>query len=266
MYKSIRNSIFAVLALGVAGLFSSCVNPQEVIYMQGIEPSSAQPVKQNYEVTIQCDDQLYISVSSKQPELVAPFAQAEIGQQSSGGSSSQRPQGYLVNAKGDIVLPIIGKIKAAGKTCTKLGDDIAAALRQGEYISDASVNVQITNFKFTVLGEVSGNGVKTIQGQRVTILEAVSMAGDLTIDGNRDITLIREKNGQREVARLDLRDKDIINSPYYYLQQNDVIYVQPSEIKARQSTVDDKSLKITSIALSGTSVLLSIATLLLSIF
>ena len=231
MYKSIRNSIFAVLAVGVAGLFSSCVNPQEVIYMQGIESSSAQPVKQNYEVTIQCDDQLYISVSSKQPELVAPFAQAEIGQQSSGGSSSQRPQGYLVNAKGDIVLPIIGKMKAAGKTCTQLGDDIAAALRQGEYISDASVNVQITNFKFTVLGEVSGNGVKTIQGQRVTSLEAVSMAGDLTIDGNRDITLIREKNGQREVARLDLRDKDIINSPYYYLQQNDVIYVTPSERK-----------------------------------
>ena len=139
MYKAIRNSIFAVLVLGVAGLFSSCVSPKEVVYLQGIETSSATPIKQNYEVTIQKDDQLYISVSSKQPELVAPFAQAEIGQQSSGGSSSQRPQGYLVNAKGDIVLPIIGKIKAAGKTCTKLGDDIAAALYGYEVGDDVEI-------------------------------------------------------------------------------------------------------------------------------
>ena len=118
MYTTVRNSVFAALMLGVAGLFSSCVNPKEVVYMQGIETSPAQAVSQNYEVSIQCDDQLYISVSSKQPELVAPFAQAEIGQQSSGGSSNQRPQGYLVNANGDIVLPIIGKMHAAGKTCT----------------------------------------------------------------------------------------------------------------------------------------------------
>ena len=90
MYTTVRNSIFAALMLGVAGLFSSCVNPQEVVYMQGIEAAPAQPVSQNYEVSIQCDDQLYISVSSKQPELVAPFAQAEIGQQSSGGSSRKQ--------------------------------------------------------------------------------------------------------------------------------------------------------------------------------
>lgn len=258
MYTTVRNSIFAALMLGVAGLFTSCVNPKEVVYMQGIEAAPAQPVSQNYEVSIQCDDQLYISVSSKQPELVAPFAQAEIGQQSSGGSSSQRPQGYLVNAKGDIVLPIIGKIHAAGKTCTQLGNEIAAALRAGEYISDASVNVQITNFKFTVLGEVSGNGVKTIQGQRVTILEAVSMAGDLTIDGNRDITLIREKDGKREVVKLDLRDKDIINSPYYYLQQNDVIYVTPSDRKINTRSEEMQTLGF---AMSGLGLITAIIAL-----
>ena len=257
MYKAIRNSIFAVLVLGVAGLFSSCVSPKEVVYLQGIETSSATPIKQNYEVTIQKDDQLYISVSSKQPELVAPFAQAEIGQQSSGGSN-QRPQGYLVDAKGDIVLPIIGKMRAAGKTCTQLGNDIAAALRNDDYIKDASVNVQITNFKFTVLGEVSGNGVKTIQGQRVTILEAVSMAGDLTIDGNRDITLIREKDGKREVVKLDLRDKDIINSPYYYLQQNDVIYVTPSE---RKINTRSEEMQVLGFAMSGLGLITAIIAL-----
>lgn len=258
MYKFIRNSILTGLTLSIAGLFSSCVSPREVIYLQGIEATPNQPVKQNYEATIQCDDQLYISVSSRQPELVAPFAQAEIGQQSSSGNSAQRQQGYLVNARGDIVLPIIGRIKAAGKTCTQLGDDIANALRQGEYISDASVNVQITNFKFTVLGEVSGNGVKNVQGQRVTILEAVSMAGDLTIDGNRDITLIREKNGQREVARLDLRDKDIINSPYYYLQQNDVIYVTPSDRKINTRSEEMQTLGF---AMSGVGLVAAIVAL-----
>ena len=231
MYTTVRNSIFAALMLGVAGLFTSCVNPKEVVYMQGIEAAPAQPVSQNYEVSIQCDDQLYISVSSKQPDLVAPFAQAEIGQQSSGGSSSQRPQGYLVNAKGDIVLPIIGKVHAAGKTCTQLGNEIAAALRAGEYISDASVNVQITNFKFSILGEVKAPGTYTTEGQRITVLEALSRAGDLTIDGDRDITIIREVNGKREIAVLDLRSKNVFESPYYYVQQNDVLLVKPSERK-----------------------------------
>ena len=257
MYKTVRKSVFAILALCVAGLFSSCVSPQEVVYLQGIETTAAQPVQQSYEVTIQRDDQLYISVSSKQPELVAPFAQAEIGQ-SSGGSSTQRPQGYLVDAKGDIVLPIIGKMKAAGKTCTQLGNEIAAALRNDDYIKDASVNVQITNFKFTVLGEVGGNGVQTIQGQRVTILEAISMAGDLTIDGNRDVTLIREKDGKREVVKLDLRDKELINSPYYYIQQNDVIYVTPSE---RKINTRSEEMQILGFTMSGLGLIAAIVAL-----
>lgn len=228
MYTTVRNSIFAALMLGVAGLFSSCVNPKELVYVQDIETTPSQEITQNYEVTIQKDDMLSVSVSSKQPELVSPFSRSELGGQGSSGGSNL--QGYLVDSRGYIVLPIIGKIKAAGKTCTQLGDEIAAALRNNDYITDASVNVQITNFKFTLLGEV-GSGVQTISGQRVTILEAVAMAGDLTLDGKRDITLIREKDGKREVVKLDLRDKEIINSPYYYLQQNDLIYVTPSDRK-----------------------------------
>ena len=249
MYKAIRKSLFAVLLLGVVGLFSSCVSPTEVVYLQDVQGNSSETLKQNYQTIIQKDDQLYISVSSKQPELVTPFMQTEMGRMSSANTTNTKaPIGYLVNDDGNIVLPIIGKVKAAGKSCTQLADDIAAALRAGEYISDASVNVQITNFKFTVLGEVSGNGIKTIQGQRVTILEAVSMAGDLTIDGNRDITLIREKDGKREVVKLDLRDKDIINSPYYYLQQNDVIYVTPSE---RKINTRSEEMQVLGFAMSG---------------
>ncbi len=232
MYKSIRNSVFAVLALGVAGLFSSCVNPTEVVYLQDVQSGTNEALTQNYQTIIQKDDQLYVSVSSKQPELVAPFVQTEMGRMgSSGASSTKAPIGYLVDDAGNIVLPIIGKMKAAGKSCTQLAGDIASALQQGEYISDASVNVQITNFKFSVLGEVKTPGTYTTEGQRITVLEALSRAGDLTIDGDRDITVVREVNGKREIATLDLRSKDIFTSPYYYVQQNDVLLVKPSERK-----------------------------------
>lgn len=144
-----------------------------------------------------------------------------------------------MDANGYIVLPVIGKIKAAGKTCSRLGDEIAATLRNRDYISDASVNVQITNFKFSVLGEVASPGTYNVDGQRLTILEALSRAGDLNIDGNRDITLIRETNGRRQIATVDLRSKDLFQSPYYYIQQNDTIYVTPAErkINTRSDTV-----------------------------
>ena len=232
MYKTVRNSIFSALAVCVAGLFSSCVSPTEVVYLQDVSTSAGSQLEQNYQTVIQKDDQLYISVSSKQPELVAPFLQTELGRAGNTyNSNSKVPVGYLVNENGDIVLPIIGKMKAAGKSCTQLASDIATALRAGEYISDASVNVQITNFKFSVLGEVKAPGTYTTEGQRITVLEALSRAGDLTIDGDRDITLIREVNGQREIAVLDLRSKNIFESPYYYVQQNDVLLVKPSDRK-----------------------------------
>ena len=117
------------------------------------------------------------------------------------------------------------------KTCSQLASDIAATLKNNDYIRDASVNVQIMNFKFSVLGEVNAPGTYTIEGQRVTILEAISRAGDLNIDGNRDVTLIRETNGTRQIASIDLRSKDLFTSPYYYIQQNDIIYVTPSDRK-----------------------------------
>lgn len=231
MYKTVRNSVLSVLTLCVAGLFSSCVSPTEVVYLQDVSTSTGEPLTRNYQTIIQKDDQLFISVSSKQPELVAPFTKAELGGVGSSTNTTKTPVGYLVDEKGDIVLPIIGRMNAAGKTCTQLATDISAALRAGEYISDASVNVQITNFKFSVLGEVKSPGTYTTEGQRITVLEALSRAGDLTIDGDRDITLIREVNGQREIAVLDLRSKNIFDSPYYYVQQNDVLLVKPSDRK-----------------------------------
>ncbi len=225
-----NKTILCVAMLAGLSMLSSCVPPEEVIYLQDTNQYSKEAIKGNYSAIIQKDDQLYVAVSSKQPELTKPFATSEIGQTGS-GTSQNRPKGYLVDSQGNIVLPVIGKIKAAGKTCSQLGNDIAATLRKSDYIKDASVNVQIMNFKFSILGEVNSPGTYTIEGQRITILEAISKAGDLNIDGNRDITLIRETNGKRQIAKIDLRSKDLFSSPYYYVQQNDVIYVTPSDRK-----------------------------------
>ena len=233
----LSKALLCSAALAGASLLPSCVSPKEVLYIQDVSGYSKEKIQGSYQTLIQKDDQLSITVSSKQPELTAPFAVSEIG--TSGPSSSSRSKGYLVDARGYIVLPVIGKIKAAGKTCSALGDDIAAALKNNDYISDASVNVQITNFKFSILGEVSSPGTYNIDGQRLTILEAISRAGDLSIDGNRDVTLIRETNGHRQIAKIDLRSKDLFQSPYYYIQQNDTIYVTPAErkINTRSDTV-----------------------------
>lgn len=231
MVKQLQSSLCAI-ALTAACVLSSCVNPKEVLYIQDITQNTKEQIQDNYRTLIQKDDQLYIAVSSKQPELTAPFAMAEMGTTGpTNYNNTNRPKGYLVNSQGDIVLPVIGKIRAVGKTCSQLADDIAASLKNNDYIRDASVNVQIMNFKFSVLGEVRNPGTYSIEGQRLTVLEAISRAGDLSIDGNRDVTLIREINGTRHIASIDLRSKNLFSSPYYYIQQNDILYVSPSERK-----------------------------------
>lgn len=233
----------------------SCVDPQEVLYLQDSHGNTRETIKKDYQVVIQKDDQLYISVSSKEPELTTPFISSEMGSSITNTNNNNKPKGYLVNTDGDIVLPVIGKMKASGKTCTQLATDISAALKNDDYIKDASVNVQIMNFKFSVLGEVQKPGTYEIQGQRITLMEAISRAGDLNIDGNRDVTVIREHNGVREVAKVDLRSKDLFKSPYYYLQQNDAVYVEPSD---RKINTRSESLQLYSYSLSGLSLVIAI--------
>lgn len=232
-----RAALIGTAALLLTGL-NSCVSSEEVVYLRDAQYGVTAKQLQSYQTTIQKNDELSITVSSKQPELVAPFTITEMGD--SGTNNSNRQQkGYLVDANGNIVLPVIGTVHAAGKTCSTLGKEIANRLRSDDYIKDAAVNVRIINFKFSVLGEVAQPGVYSVDGERITILEALAKAGDLTIDGNRDITIIREKNGKREMAKLDLRSTNITESPYYYLQQNDVLYVTPNDktINTRSETM-----------------------------
>lgn len=224
-----KNKLFYMILLTVtvaASCLSSCVSPKDVVYLQDAERGKLEPLNVNYQTTIQKDDQLVITVSSKQPELTQPFTVSELG--NGGNSSTTGGRNYQVDANGNIVLPVIGTVHASGLTCSKLAANIADKLRRMEYIKDASVNVRIINFKYSVLGEVKSPGTKTVDGERVTILEALSQAGDLNDTADRTVTVLREKNGQRELATVDLRSKALFSSPFYYIQQNDVIYVTKS--------------------------------------
>ena len=182
------------------------------------------------------------------------------------GGANQRLMGYVVDNDGCIDFPELGKLKVAGKTRWELAQMIKDKLIKDGYLTDAVVTVEFLNFKVSVIGEVTNPGTFTIEGDKVTILQALGLARDLTIFGRRDnVTVIREQEGTRVLYEVDLTDVDLFKSPGYYLQQNDVVYVQPNDIKARQSTTDDKTLRTTSIIVSSGSLLVSIATLIVTL-
>ena len=148
----------------------------------------------------------------------------------------------MVDNEGDINFPVIGKVHAAGLSRWQLQEKIKSELKSRNMLKDAVVTVEFMNFKVSILGEVNSPGTYKIKGDKVTILEAIAMAKDLTIYGLRDeVYVIREQNNQRHTYKLDLRSKDIFESPAYYLKQNDIVYVQPNKVKAGQSTLNQNS-------------------------
>lgn len=246
-------------------LFSACNSTKEVVYLQDVVPLKQQDIERKYEVFIHEDDLLSIMVNSKDPELALPFNMPlvtyQIGSESSG---QQRVLGYLVDTNGDIDFPILGKIHVAGLSRLELRDLIKEKLISGDYIKDPVVTVQFLNYKVSVMGEVARPGSFTITGDRITLLEALSMAGDLTIYGRRDrVAVIREENGKRTILFHDLRSSEIFTSPCYYLQQNDIVYVEPNKAKAGQRDINQNN--SVSVWLSAVSVLAAVASLLVTI-
>lgn len=247
-------------------LFSACNSTKEVVYLQDVVPLKQQDIERKYEVFIHEDDLLSIMVNSKDPELALPFNMPlvtyQIGSESPG---QQRVLGYLVDTNGDIDFPILGKIHVAGLSRLELRDLIKEKLISGDYIKDPVVTVQFLNYKVSVMGEVARPGSFTITGDRITLLEALSMAGDLTIYGRRDrVAVIREENGKRTILFHDLRSSDIFTSPCYYLQQNDIVYVEPNKAKAGQRDINQNN--SVSVWLSAVSVLAAVASLLVTVF
>ncbi|WP_455637932.1 polysaccharide biosynthesis/export family protein [Parabacteroides sp.] len=234
----------AYLVACMAVFFSACTSTKKILYLQDVVPLKQQDIEQKYEVIIHSDDLLAIMVNSRDPELALPFNMPMVTYQlgSINSDGLQRVLGYLVDTDGNIDFPILGTIHVEGLTRMQLTELIKNRLIEGDLIKDPIVTVQFLNFKISVMGEVGRPGSFTISGDRITLLEALSMAGDLTIYGRRDrVAVIRENNGKRTILFHDLRSAEIFNSPCYYLQQNDIVYVEPNKAKSGQSSINQNN-------------------------
>ena len=193
--------IWNYMLMCVVVLCTSCASSKKVVYLQDVVPLKQQDIEQKYEVYIHNDDLLAIMVNSKNPELALPFNMPMVSYQlGSQTAPQQRVLGYLVDTNGDIDFPILGKLHVAGLTRLQLTDMIKQRLIDEDLIKDPIVTVQFLNYKVSVMGEVNRPGSFNISGDRITLLEALSMAGDLTIYGRRDrVAVIREKDGKRTI-------------------------------------------------------------------
>lgn len=265
-----KSKIIISLILAVV-LMTSCGTVKDIAYFQNKVVNEPEAIDKHAGIVIQPKDMLSIVVSSRNPELVAMFNLPVVSYQAGSevvatGGYNQRLMGYVVDNDGYIDFPVLGPIKVAGLTRWELSQLIKDKLLKDGLLTDAVVTVEFMNFKVSVIGEVNSPGTYTLNNDKVTILQAISLARDLTIFGQREnVCVIREREGERVIYEINLCDVSMFNSPAYYLQQNDVVYVQPSEIKARQSTTDDKALRMTSIFVSGGSLLVSIAALIVNL-
>ena len=249
-------------------IMSSCSSYKNVPYLQN--PEVVNELKKElpmYDAKIMPKDLLTIMVNTTDPEAAAPFnltAQTAANNARSNSLYSQPTlQQYLVNNEGNIDFPVLGRLHVGGLTKNQAEDLIREKLKP--YLREEPiVTVRMVNYKISVMGEVARPGTFTVSNEKVNILEALAMAGDLTIWGKRDdVMLIREDaKGKREIITLNLNDANLITSDHYYLQQNDILYVSPNKTKAKNSDIGQS----TSLWFSATSILVSIASLLVTIF
>lgn len=206
-------------------LFASCATKKQILYFQDAEKLNNLLSENIFEPEIEANDILHISVSSFDEKVVAPF-QMTVQE---GLANNQNPmlRGYLVNNKGNIQFPVLGEIHVSGKTRGEIISLLTNKLT--EYVNDVVVDVRIINFKVTVIGGVNNPGVYRIDDERVTLPQAIGLAGDISLDGKRNnIMVIRHEDGKQKVTRVDFTQTDFFKSPYYFLKQNDVVYVEPT--------------------------------------
>lgn len=224
------NKLFLCILSGVL-LFSSCSTSKKILYLQDVVYDRPETILNTQDITLQPKDQISIVVSCKEPQLASLFNLNTVG---SGQSASL--SGYTLDDKGDIELPVLGNLHVGGMSKKEVSLLVKQRLIDEDYIKDPVVTVEFMNLCFSVLGEVASPGKYDITKDRINLLEALSMAGDLTITGKRNMVMVtREENNQRKIYKVDLRSKDLFDSPVYYLKQNDIIYVQPNKKRAGEA-------------------------------
>lgn len=228
---------------------SACKTPKDIVYFQGVDNLSSEQLKdmsQAYSTKITNDDLLSITVTAWDPSSVTPFNPPTFAYSTEGDQpifASQSLYTYLVDKDGNINFPVLGKIHVAGMTRHELAEKMQQMI--SKYVENPLVNVQLLNFKVTMMGEFNRPGSYTIKNDRVTILDVIGMAGDLPLTANRkNLLVIRENNGAKEIYRMDITDPAIFASPCFYLKQNDVVYAEPIQIKQRSRTNSDRQFTI----------------------
>lgn len=229
-----KKLLFPIMVVTVILMMVGCGSSKEVAYWQNIDSISLAASKGLYDAKIMPKDELTILVQTTDPVTSEPFNLRSTGQT----SNKDQITGYLVDNDGMINFPIVGKIHVAGLTKTECEDLIKSKIQP--YLARTEnplVSVRTSSYRITVIGEVNRPGVIPVATEKISLIEALAEAGDMTIYGKRNnVLLVREdKSGEKHKVRLNMNDANIINSPYYYLQQNDIIYVEPHKVKARNT-------------------------------
>ncbi len=262
-----KKILLAVAVCAMAAMFSGCVMTKQVAYFQNMDSVDISKRVDVPEVRVKTNDELTILVSSITPEAAEPF-NMNLSSKMTSSSMSNTDAGrgmysYIVDKHGDINFPVVGKINVLGLTRPEVEDKITEKIKP--YFAESEnpvVKVRFSSFKITIIGEVSGSKIVNVTNERISIIEALAQAGDLSVYGKRpNILLVRENSkGEKMAVRYNLNDANIFNSPFYYLEQNDIIYVEPQKAKARSADVSSYTFW-TPIS----SVLISLATLAVSL-
>ena len=231
-------------------IVSSCASSKRMVYFSDLEDVSSykEEIKNKVEPEIQPGDVLSIVVSSLNPESNMLFNNGVlplIGSANSAAPNSRQNEGYLVDKNGAINFPVLGSIALAGLTKEQATEKMVNEIKKS--VKNPIVNIRFLNFRVTVIGEVGNPSTFIIPNERVNLIEVIGLAGDLTAFGRREnILIIREKNGIRSATRVNLNSKDLLNSPSFYLQQNDIVYIEPAKLKSLQTSTTPFYLSMTS--------------------
>ncbi|WP_299006486.1 polysaccharide biosynthesis/export family protein [uncultured Tenacibaculum sp.] len=252
--QRIKKIVLAIIVLTI----TSCASRKEIVYFQKDQVDQSK-TNTTYKTVFKADDLLQITVSALNSEAVKPFNLQTVSYSLSTDSPTGRPQQqtYLIDNEGFIDFPVLGRLKLAGLSRTEAIELLKNKLSP-DYVKNPTINIKITNFSITVLGDVKMPGRFTIPNERISVLEAVGLAGDLNMSGIRTIEVKREENNEIKSYKLDLRSNKVFNSPAYYLQQNDVVYVEPN----RSSSQDAAYNKNTGLFISLGSVVISLISIL----
>ena len=255
-----KKIVFYLFFLVLLAQLSACVSRKDIIYFQNDEIDQSK-VSNSYKTIIKPDDLLQIAVNAQDVEAVRPFNLAAVAfantTDAAVGVAVQ--QNYLVDNNGEIDFPVLGRLEIGGLTRFELIELLKKKL-DPDYVKNPNINVRIANFKVSIFGDVQRPGSYTIPNERITVIEAIALAGDLNISGQRDdILVFREENGMKVEYKVDLLSKQIFTSPVYYLQQNDVVYVNPNYARIQSASSNTN----TSLFISITGLFITIVSLLL---